>query len=390
MLQEEEGLVPAEKPDENEKAIEMNNFSHKKEEVEEPLLTLEAQPVVEEAPPPQENHVKVEEPKKPRYSSEGSETRTRLYSGLTRAEVIRMAKKSDASKDEAKQFETPAGSREDLVTDGDSPTIMYTPINQEEIDEELKQFRTFFAQRQSKKFSSHSTPVTNKTITTTTVTTTRVVKRGVKKEELETGPDDVFENGPPIESSMPSSPAEKPGSPPPQEPDQFQTSVRQETHIEETVTTSVVVRPDDLAALDMLVAMEGDGETRIVDTEEPAGRPEGEDVTLFLDDKDLIETPLEPPSRQYNGDMIIEDEVISTIRDKEENMPDLEILDTADDKGSQDLKTVTQTTTVIETNVVKDTDESNGVSRPNIACRCNFLLILKKTNEILVVVSFSE
>lgn len=364
ILQEQEGLVPDEKADQNEKAIEMNNFS-KKEEVEEPLLTLESQPVVEDAPPPQEEHVyaMVDKSKKNRNSSENSEPRTRLYSGLTRAEVIRMAKKSDASKDEAKQFESPQGSQDDLFVKQESPTVQYTPINQEELDEELKQFRTFFAQRQSKKFSSHSTPiVTSKTTTTTITTTMKVVKKGDKDEVLENGPDDVFENG--IDGSTPPSPLEKPSSPSPQEPAQMQTSVRQETHVEETITTSVVVRADDLQALDMLAASEGGVVTRIDDNEElpPASRPEDKDISLIFDDSDLLETPSEPPSTTYNGDAIDEDEITSTVNKKEENLPDFDLLEVASDKDSQDLTTVTEINTITETTVAKDADESNKVS----------------------------
>lgn len=370
---EEEGLVPDEKPDQNEKAVEMNNFSKREEIEEEPLLTLEAQPVAEEAPDGQLDHVyaKVDKSKKTRNVSEDSNEpiRTRLYSGLTRAEVIRMAKKSDASRDEAKQYETPEGSRENLLAEEDTPPIVYTPINQEELDEELRQFRSFFAQRQSKKFASTSTPAVTKT--TTTVTTTTVIK--TKKNVVENGPDEVFQNG--IEGSSPEGPSSptEPRSPPPQEPEQIQTNVRQETHVEETVTTSVVVRASDLHALELLAASEEGGETKTEDTgespsqdEQPTpGRIEGQDFSLFLDDDDLMETPPELPTRKYYGDAIVEDDLTSTIHEKDENIPDLDILESVGDRESPDLTTVTEISTVTVTTVERGTDDSKELPPPS-------------------------
>ena len=375
LLQEEEGLVPAEKPDQNEKAVEMNNFSKKDEVEEEPLLTLEAQPVDEEAPDGQLDHVyaKVDKSKKNRNVSEDSndpigvaEPRTRLYSGLTRAEVIRMAKKSDASRDEAKQYLTPEGSRENLADQEDTPTIMYTPINQEELDEELRQFRSFFAQRQSKKFASTSTPAVSRT--TTTVTTTTVVK--TKKNVVENGTDDVFENG--IEGSSPEEPSspKEPRGPTPPGVEQIQTNVRQETHVEETVTTSVVVRASDLHALELLAASEDGAETKTDETgvtpsqdDQPApSRTEGQDFSLFLDDDDLMEAPPPLPTTKYDGDAVVEDDFTSTIYEKDENVPDLDILEAVNDQESPDLTTVTEISTVTVTTVEKGTDDSKEVS----------------------------
>lgn len=66
------------------------------------------------------------------------EREARGIRGLTREQVIRMAKKSDASKKVLNQYESPAGSREELG----QPVYL---LNQQELDEELKQFRKFFA-----------------------------------------------------------------------------------------------------------------------------------------------------------------------------------------------------------------------------------------------------
>jgi len=55
-------------------------------------------------------------------------------------EVIRMAKKSDADKKVLKKYESPKGSADDLA---EHPTYL---LNQEELDEELRHFRTFFSE----------------------------------------------------------------------------------------------------------------------------------------------------------------------------------------------------------------------------------------------------
>lgn len=65
------------------------------------------------------------------------ELEARGMRGLTREQVIRMAKKSDASKRVLKRYESPSGSKENLG----GPVYL---LNQQEMDEELKQFRKFF------------------------------------------------------------------------------------------------------------------------------------------------------------------------------------------------------------------------------------------------------
>ena len=89
----------------------------------------------------------VVKPKRPRHPESDSddddelltpeEREARGIRGLTREQVIRMAKKSDASKKVLKQYESPGGSKELLG----GPVYL---VNQQELDEELKQFRKFF------------------------------------------------------------------------------------------------------------------------------------------------------------------------------------------------------------------------------------------------------
>lgn len=76
----------------------------------------------------------------------------RFLRGLTRQEVIRMAKKSDANKVELKKYESPKGSTDDIAQ---HPTYL---LNQQEIDEELTHFRTFFAEGKHSPKPSTSTP----------------------------------------------------------------------------------------------------------------------------------------------------------------------------------------------------------------------------------------
>lgn len=76
----------------------------------------------------------------------------RFLRGLTRQEVIRMAKKSDADKVELKKYESPKGSTDDIA---EHPTYL---LNQQEIDEELVHFRTFFAEGKHSPKPSTSTP----------------------------------------------------------------------------------------------------------------------------------------------------------------------------------------------------------------------------------------
>lgn len=65
------------------------------------------------------------------------EMEARGIRGLTREQVIRMAKKSDASKRVLKRYDSPSGSKENLG----GPVYL---LNKQELDEELKQFRKFF------------------------------------------------------------------------------------------------------------------------------------------------------------------------------------------------------------------------------------------------------
>ena len=68
-----------------------------------------------------------------------------------------MAKKSDASKKVLKDYESPSGSTE--VLDPNRPVYL---LNQKELDEELKHFQLFFAQKMS---ASTSTPRTEESET---------------------------------------------------------------------------------------------------------------------------------------------------------------------------------------------------------------------------------
>ncbi|XP_032240907.1 adhesion G-protein coupled receptor G4 [Nematostella vectensis] len=77
----------------------------------------------------------------------------RFLRGLTREEVIRMAKKSDASKRHLRDYESPKGSRDDV---SEHPTYM---LNQQELDEELRHFRSFFAEQ--KKLHGDEPPPTS-------------------------------------------------------------------------------------------------------------------------------------------------------------------------------------------------------------------------------------
>lgn len=89
----------------------------------------------------------VVKPKRPRHPESDSddedglltpeEREARGIRGLTREQVIRMAKKSDASKKVLKNYDSPSGSKEILG----GPVYL---LNQQELDEELKQFRKFF------------------------------------------------------------------------------------------------------------------------------------------------------------------------------------------------------------------------------------------------------
>lgn len=83
------------------------------------------------------------------------EREARGMRGLTREQVIRMAKKSDASKKVlTTYYESPKGSKEDLG----GPVYL---MNQAEMDEELRQFRSFFA-RDKTALSSEPTTSTPK------------------------------------------------------------------------------------------------------------------------------------------------------------------------------------------------------------------------------------
>lgn len=88
---------------------------------------------------------------------------------MTRLQVIRMAKKSDASKKVLKDYESPSGSQE--VLDPNRPVYL---LNQQELDEELKQFRSFFAQSKS---PTTSTPTTKEDTSTSLETTSSFVKK---------------------------------------------------------------------------------------------------------------------------------------------------------------------------------------------------------------------
>ena len=89
--------------------------------------------------------------------------------GLTREQVIRMAKKSDASKRVLKDYESPSGSTE--LLDPNQPVYL---LNQQEMDEELKHFRAFFAQSTP---PTTSTPTTEEGASTSLETTDSFIKR---------------------------------------------------------------------------------------------------------------------------------------------------------------------------------------------------------------------
>ena len=116
-------------------------------------------------------------PKPPRYPESDSddedltpqEREARGIRGLTREQVIRMAKKSDASKKVLKDYESPSGSLE--ILDPNRPVYL---LNQQEMDEELKHFRTFFAQSTP---PTTSTPTTEAGASTSIQTTDSFVKR---------------------------------------------------------------------------------------------------------------------------------------------------------------------------------------------------------------------
>ena len=84
-------------------------------------------------------YTQVIKPKRPRHPESDSDDDGDVswMRGLTREQVIRMSKKSDASKKVLKQYESPSGSK-DLLG---GPVYL---MNQQELDEELKQFRKFF------------------------------------------------------------------------------------------------------------------------------------------------------------------------------------------------------------------------------------------------------
>lgn len=78
------------------------------------------------------------------------EREARWMRGLTREQVIRMAKKSDASKRVLKQYDSPTGSKEKLG----GPVHL---LNQQELDEEVKKFRKFFSHDKTPAASAPST-----------------------------------------------------------------------------------------------------------------------------------------------------------------------------------------------------------------------------------------
>ena len=83
-----------------------------------------------------------------------AEREARGIRGLTREQVIRMAKKSDASKRKLREYESPTSSRDDLGR----PVYL---LNQKELDEELMHFRTFFAQTKEEEPSASDGPPTS-------------------------------------------------------------------------------------------------------------------------------------------------------------------------------------------------------------------------------------
>lgn len=80
-----------------------------------------------------------------------------------------MAKKSDASKRVLKDYESPSGSKD--ILDPNQPVYL---LNQQEMDEELKHFRTFFAQSTP---PTTSTPTTEEGASASLETTDSFVKR---------------------------------------------------------------------------------------------------------------------------------------------------------------------------------------------------------------------
>lgn len=86
-----------------------------------------------------------------------------------------MAKKSDASKKVLTNYESPSGSRE--VLDSNRPVYL---LNQKELDEELKQFRTFFSHG---KTPSTSTPTEDGASTSVTTTSSFVKKETSTRSE---------------------------------------------------------------------------------------------------------------------------------------------------------------------------------------------------------------
>lgn len=126
-------------------------------------VTIEVQQIPSE--PKEESrqepiYAKVIKPKPPRHPESDSddddltpeEREARGIRGLTREQVIRMAKKSDASKRVLKDYESPSGSLE--ILDPNQPVYL---LNQQEMDEELKHFRAFFAQSTPPAASTPST-----------------------------------------------------------------------------------------------------------------------------------------------------------------------------------------------------------------------------------------
>ncbi|XP_068695146.1 uncharacterized protein [Montipora foliosa] len=93
----------------------------------------------EDGPKPEPIYKEVIKPKRPRHPESDSDDDDDVswMRGLTREQVIRMSKKSDASKKVLKQYESPSGSK-DLLG---GPVYL---MNQQELDDELKQFRKFF------------------------------------------------------------------------------------------------------------------------------------------------------------------------------------------------------------------------------------------------------
>jgi len=75
-----------------------------------------------------------------------------------------MAKKSDASKKVLKDYESPSGSTE--ILDPNQPVYL---LNQQEMDEELKHFRSFYAQSEP---NTTSTPTTKEGASPSLDTTT--------------------------------------------------------------------------------------------------------------------------------------------------------------------------------------------------------------------------